>query len=166
MKFNIFCPNAPVNSQSLNNTQMTKSYYNLSQFIPHKAQEYEKCKDMTGSLVGNRLNTLYLECEPTISHTCIALSGWWMGDFLCTCSYWSGWCVGVSHVWPNVYATTRGVCYFLLMVTGSGNSVLVEPLGRWNEYLVQQLRRGKCPGSVLNCGCGIKLTVKLWLQQC
>ena len=44
----------------------------------------------------------------TISHMCIALSAWWMGEFLCFCSYWSGWCVGVSHVWPKMYATTKG----------------------------------------------------------
>ena len=39
----------------------------------------------------------------TISHMSIALSAWWMGEFMCTRHYWSGWCVGVSPVWPKVY---------------------------------------------------------------
>ena len=62
MKFNIFCPNATINSQSLNNTQMTNSYYNLSHWCLHKEQKYEKRKNITGVLIRNGLNTLCLEC--------------------------------------------------------------------------------------------------------
>ena len=59
MKFNIFRPNAPVNSQSLNNTQMTNSYHNVSHWCLHKVQEYENCKNIAGALVRSRLNTLF-----------------------------------------------------------------------------------------------------------
>ena len=62
MKFNIFRPNATINSQGLNNTQMTNSFNNLSHWCLHKVQENEKRKNMTGALVRNGLNTLYLEC--------------------------------------------------------------------------------------------------------
>ena len=62
MEFNIFRPNAPINSQSSNNTQMTNSYYNLSHWYLHKEQKYEKRKNMTGALIRNGLNTLCLEC--------------------------------------------------------------------------------------------------------
>ena len=61
MKFNIFRPNAPINSQSSNNTQMTNSYYNLSHQCLNKVQEYQKRKNMTGALARNGLNTLCLE---------------------------------------------------------------------------------------------------------
>ena len=61
MKFNIFRPNVSINSQSLNNTQMTNSFYNLSHWCLHKVQENKKCKNMTGALVRNGLNTLCLD---------------------------------------------------------------------------------------------------------
>ena len=62
LKFNIFRPNASIKSQSLNNTQMTDSFNNLSHWCLHKVQEYEKRKNMAGALVRNGLNTLCLEC--------------------------------------------------------------------------------------------------------
>ena len=46
MKFNIFRPNAPKNSQCLNSSQMINSYYNLSHWRLHKVQEYEKRKNI------------------------------------------------------------------------------------------------------------------------
>ena len=53
MKFSMLCPNAPINSESLNITQ----YYNLFHLFVHKVQEYEKRKNLTGALVRNGLNT-------------------------------------------------------------------------------------------------------------
>ena len=53
MNFDIFRPNAPISSQSLNNTQMTNSCYNLFHWCLHKVQEYEKRKNMTGALARN-----------------------------------------------------------------------------------------------------------------
>ena len=53
MKFNIFRPNVPINSQSLNNTQMTNSYYSLSHQCLNKVQEYQKRKNMIGASARN-----------------------------------------------------------------------------------------------------------------
>ena len=52
----IFRPNASINPQSLNNTQMTNSFYNLSHWCLNKVQENEKRKSMTGALVRHGLN--------------------------------------------------------------------------------------------------------------
>ena len=38
-------------------------------------------------------------------------------------------------------------------------------MGQRKKCLVQQLGRGKCLGSVLDCGCRIKLTVNCTLMQ-
>ena len=51
MNFDIF--RAPINSQSLSNTQMTNSYYSLFHWCLHKVQECEKRENMTGALVRN-----------------------------------------------------------------------------------------------------------------
>ena len=42
MEFNVSRPNGLINSQSLNNTQMTNSYYILSHWCLHKMQKYKK----------------------------------------------------------------------------------------------------------------------------
>ena len=39
-------------------------------------------------------------------------------------------------------------------------------LGQRKKCLVQRMGRRICPGSVLDCGCGIKLTVKFPTCQC
>ena len=38
--------------------------------------------------------------------------------------------------------------------------------GAEKKCFVQRLGRGICPGSFLDCGCGIKLTVKFTICQC
>ena len=62
MKFKMFGPNSPVNSQSWNSTQVTNSYYNLSHWFLHNVLECEKRKNMTEALVRNELNASCFEC--------------------------------------------------------------------------------------------------------
>ena len=55
MKFDIFRPNAFINSQSLNNTQVTNSFNKLSHWYLHKVQENEKRKNMNRSIGSRRI---------------------------------------------------------------------------------------------------------------
>ena len=81
------------------------------------------------------------------SHTRIDLSVCWMGEFLCSGNF------EADGAWVWAKSGQRWVVGQKKMSCAA------------KKCLVQQLGRGICPESILECCCGIKLTVKFMIYN-